>query len=973
MTDLNELFKVIAEGKKHYEETDPVGKKIKEAKDHVKEDLSGLFAQLITLKEDLEKELVVEEAKLEQPMITEEIPAQPVIHTPEVRAAQVDADVDKYLTDKSFQQPNPDLVTKNIDDIRNKIKFLEQAIGRVAAAGPGGGEVNLRYLDDVDRSTITDGWYLRYSATKKKFEFAEVISSGGNGATGPAGATGVTGSSGAQGASGLNGSTGPTGASGAAGINGATGTQGASGSVGASGVYTSTETLDSVTTRGNTTDNEITVSALNIPNGATGASGINNIVSAQSSIIANISNEELNAVVEYGNSAALSIGDYGLPFGITGVPYVVYELKDTPSPALQIDDVVGGAYIPVGSKLLYVGSGTYSKIIITDKNFASGALLPVQNTVLVFARETVNQGLSILTPDNTDITINPGAGGHIVPHADIIPYTTNEWSLGSPAKRFKEVWLGTGTIYVQDETLGNDQALGAKDGNFYIKGGAGFEVGEWTLRDNYIHIKDAARNVNIGELADTGNVTFNRELHVQTLGSFNSFSVTREGLTTITVPTALDPTKAAFNIIGSSGSVQQPRNFSGTLVQLTAQNNNNARISLDSFGTGVYGTLAPRTARGTAANPTQTKAGDILGRITSQGWTITDTTITSFTSKTGSGPYLVTFAIPTQGIAPYLTSAVGSVTYTVTGNSNTAYNGTFNCTASTTNSITLSYATDPGAYGTGTTTLVSNGFFQGSIVRIDQVATQDFTTTGIGTKIQFQTTPINSTTAVVSTNINSTGLTFETTSADKGITFYDSTRLTYFPTQVGQDGKYLKVTNVGGQDLMSWEPVAAAGSGATGAQGASGIQGASGTNGTNGATGISGASGSQGIQGASGATGIAGTNGATGAQGASGVNGSTGAQGASGVYTINTVLVTTSTYTVASNDYYIGINRAGTVTITLTTPSNGTRLIIKDESGNCSIYPITVLGTVDNDADGFILQTDNGAIELIYRSGWRII
>jgi hypothetical protein len=40
MTDLNELFKVIAEGKKHYEETDPVGKKIKEAKDHVKEDVS---------------------------------------------------------------------------------------------------------------------------------------------------------------------------------------------------------------------------------------------------------------------------------------------------------------------------------------------------------------------------------------------------------------------------------------------------------------------------------------------------------------------------------------------------------------------------------------------------------------------------------------------------------------------------------------------------------------------------------------------------------------------------------------------------------------------------------------------------------------------------------------------------------------------------------------------------------------------
>ena len=192
MTDLNELFKVIAEGKKQYEETDPLGQQIKQTKENAKGDLASLFAQLSSLKEDLEKELVVEEAKLTSlidtdsikrdaqnivnevfgkakpaPIITEEIPYQPVIHTPEVRAAQVDKDVDKYLTDKSFQQPNPDLVSKNVEDIRNKIKFLEQAIGRIAAAGPGGGEVNLRWLDDVDRSTINDMWYLRYNATKK--------------------------------------------------------------------------------------------------------------------------------------------------------------------------------------------------------------------------------------------------------------------------------------------------------------------------------------------------------------------------------------------------------------------------------------------------------------------------------------------------------------------------------------------------------------------------------------------------------------------------------------------------------------------------------------------------------------------------------------------------------------------------------------------------------------------------------------
>jgi len=177
MSDLNDLFKVVAEGKKHFEDTTLVGQKVKQTKVHVKEDLGSLFAQLAALKEDL---VVIQEAKQED-MIVEDmlaevspIPALPVIRTPEQRIKDTQADVDKYLTGKTFQQPNPDLVDKNMEAIQAKMKFLEQAIGRIAAAGPGGGEVNLRWLDDIDRPTIYDMRFLRYNNTTKKFEFAEV-------------------------------------------------------------------------------------------------------------------------------------------------------------------------------------------------------------------------------------------------------------------------------------------------------------------------------------------------------------------------------------------------------------------------------------------------------------------------------------------------------------------------------------------------------------------------------------------------------------------------------------------------------------------------------------------------------------------------------------------------------------------------------------------------------------------------------
>ena len=90
--------------------------------------------------------------------------------------------------------------------------------------------------------------------------------------------------------------------------------------------------------------------------------------------------------------------------------------------------------------------------------------------------------------------------------------------------------------------------------------------------------------------------------------------------------------------------------------------------------------------------------------------------------------------------------------------------------------------------------------------------------------------------------------------------------------------------------------------------------------------------------------------------------------------TYNTTLVTSPTYTVQSGDYYIGVNYAGPVTVTLpVSVLSGRNIIIKDESGNCQNNAITIAGTIDNDAGGAILQVNNGAIDLIFRDGWRII
>ena len=87
----------------------------------------------------------------------------------------------------------------------------------------------------------------------------------------------------------------------------------------------------------------------------------------------------------------------------------------------------------------------------------------------------------------------------------------------------------------------------------------------------------------------------------------------------------------------------------------------------------------------------------------------------------------------------------------------------------------------------------------------------------------------------------------------------------------------------------------------------------------------------------------------------------------------NTKLITTSSYTVAPEDYYVGVNYAGVCTVTLPVAANGDKVIIKDESGHASVNHIILSGNVDNDPGGAILAMDNGAIHMIYRDGWRII
>jgi len=178
MSDLNDLFKQLAEAKAN-DPKQKIKKQIEESvKIAVKTDIGSLFQELSKLqkqKEEIEEQLPIVE-ELKQEVISEVVVPSPIGPVPqETQVSPIK--VDQYIKPAApTQQVAP--LTNELKQVNDKIKFLERWIGQIQNAGPGSGEVNFRYLDDVNRGTMTpsnDNWVLEYDAATGDVKFTNQI------------------------------------------------------------------------------------------------------------------------------------------------------------------------------------------------------------------------------------------------------------------------------------------------------------------------------------------------------------------------------------------------------------------------------------------------------------------------------------------------------------------------------------------------------------------------------------------------------------------------------------------------------------------------------------------------------------------------------------------------------------------------------------------------------------------------------
>jgi len=91
-------------------------------------------------------------------------------------------------------------------------------------------------------------------------------------------------------------------------------------------------------------------------------------------------------------------------------------------------------------------------------------------------------------------------------NSNVVPTTDNIYSLGTAEKRFSEIHVGPGTLYITDQTLGTDAELSVDNGVLQVNGANQIQVGQLKFVDNTIQSIDEDIDIEIGTLGDSASL-----------------------------------------------------------------------------------------------------------------------------------------------------------------------------------------------------------------------------------------------------------------------------------------------------------------------------------------------------------------------------------------------------------------------------------------------------------------------------------
>jgi hypothetical protein len=118
----------------------------------------------------------------------------------------------------------------------------------------------------------------------------------------------------------------------------------------------------------------------------------------------------------------------------------------------------------------------------------------------------------------------------VISLANFLPYTDNTYNLGSSTQRWKNVYIGPGTLYITDQTLNTPVAITINNGVFNLNGIAQAQLP--VLLANTVTAQTTSGTLAIGQAGDTGTLQLYRPITFSdsTVQSTAGIPLTQKGM-----------------------------------------------------------------------------------------------------------------------------------------------------------------------------------------------------------------------------------------------------------------------------------------------------------------------------------------------------------------------------------------------------------------------------------------------------------
>jgi hypothetical protein len=174
-------------------------------------------------------------------------------------------------------------------------------------------------------------------------------------------------------------------------------------------------------------------------------------------------------------------------------------------------------------------------------------------------------------PDDTNSIISVANASTITYSVDLMPSVDAAYLLGKPGQRWKGGYFGTGSVWIQDISLGTDAELTVDNGVLYINGAYQLQVGQLKFFQNTIESTTGGTDIQIGLTTSTANLVLNRNTVIAT-GKSLVFGT--GGLQTVawnsTATVQWSQITGAPNVTGATGP-QGPAGSNGSIGATGAQ------------------------------------------------------------------------------------------------------------------------------------------------------------------------------------------------------------------------------------------------------------------------------------------------------------------------------------------------------------------------------------------------------------------